>query len=165
MKGLRGAELEARVGYVLERCAVANVKDKLLGKLSKGYRQRVGMAQVQPVDQFRPGDVAAAVEAAFAGTTVGRIFDRGTAFDLVVKFDPSRQRFDRAVSLAAEGRLMPSLVLDGALAFAFMPLAQVWGFPPGIAECIRLHRSVDDTGLPAPRAVAQRHLTAQGQGG
>ena len=33
-----------------------------------------------------------------------------------------------AVSLAAEGRLMPSLVLDGALAFAFMPLAQVWGF-------------------------------------
>jgi gliding motility-associated transport system ATP-binding protein len=30
---------------VCERCAVADVKEKLLGKLSKGYRQRVGLAQ------------------------------------------------------------------------------------------------------------------------
>jgi ABC-2 type transport system ATP-binding protein len=29
----------------LDRCAVADVRDKLLGKLSKGYRQRVGLAQ------------------------------------------------------------------------------------------------------------------------
>ncbi len=29
----------------MERCAIADVKDKLIGKLSKGYRQRVGLAQ------------------------------------------------------------------------------------------------------------------------
>src|SRR5262252_123513 len=34
-------------------------------------------------------DVGEAIETAFAGATVGRIFDRGTAFDLVVKFDAS----------------------------------------------------------------------------
>lgn len=45
IKGLRGAELTKRVDYVLGRCAVADVKDKVLGKLSKGYRQRVGLAQ------------------------------------------------------------------------------------------------------------------------
>jgi ABC-2 type transport system ATP-binding protein len=45
LKGLTGADLEKRVAYVLERCAVADVKTKLLGKLSKGYRQRVGLAQ------------------------------------------------------------------------------------------------------------------------
>ncbi|HVO64446.1 MAG TPA: ATP-binding cassette domain-containing protein [Terriglobales bacterium] len=45
LKGLRGAELSKRVDYVLERCAVADVRTKLLGKLSKGYRQRVGLAQ------------------------------------------------------------------------------------------------------------------------
>ena len=45
LKGLRGDELRKRVGYVCERCAIADVKDKLLGKLSKGYRQRVGLAQ------------------------------------------------------------------------------------------------------------------------
>ena len=40
---------------------------------------------------LRADDVAEAVETAFAGTTVGRIFDRATAFDLVVKFDPTSQ--------------------------------------------------------------------------
>ncbi len=45
LKGLSGDELRKRVDYVCERCAVADVKDKLLGKLSKGYRQRVGLAQ------------------------------------------------------------------------------------------------------------------------
>jgi ABC-2 type transport system ATP-binding protein len=45
LKGLSGAELRQRIDYVAERCAIADVKDKLLGKLSKGYRQRVGLAQ------------------------------------------------------------------------------------------------------------------------
>lgn len=45
LKGLRGADLTKRVEYVLERCSVADVRKKLIGKLSKGYRQRVGLAQ------------------------------------------------------------------------------------------------------------------------
>src|SRR5271163_4820923 len=45
LKGLSGSELTKRVEYVLERCAIADVRGKLLGKLSKGYRQRVGLAQ------------------------------------------------------------------------------------------------------------------------
>jgi len=45
LKGLSGTELGKRVDYACDRCAVADVKNKLLGKLSKGYRQRVGLAQ------------------------------------------------------------------------------------------------------------------------
>jgi len=45
LKGLSGAELRHRVDTVCDRCAVSDVKSKLLGKLSKGYRQRVGLAQ------------------------------------------------------------------------------------------------------------------------
>src|SRR6201997_2879177 len=45
VKGLSGAELQKQVDYVCDRCAIADVKKKLLGKLSKGYRQRVGLAQ------------------------------------------------------------------------------------------------------------------------
>ena len=45
LKGLSGAELAKRVDYVCERCSVSDVRKKLLGKLSKGYRQRVGLAQ------------------------------------------------------------------------------------------------------------------------
>jgi len=49
---------------------------------------------------LRPGDVAEAIETSLAGVTVGRIFDRGTAFDLTVKFDPSAgSEFDRIADL------------------------------------------------------------------
>src|SRR5438128_1703075 len=45
LKGLSGADLQQRVDTVSERCAIGDVKGKLLGKLSKGYRQRVSLAQ------------------------------------------------------------------------------------------------------------------------
>jgi ABC-2 type transport system ATP-binding protein len=45
LKGLSKADLGKRVDYVCERCAVADVRDKLISKLSKGYRQRIGLAQ------------------------------------------------------------------------------------------------------------------------
>jgi len=45
LKGLAGAELEKRIAFVVDRCAIGDMKTKLLGKLSKGYRQRVGLAQ------------------------------------------------------------------------------------------------------------------------
>ena len=49
---------------------------------------------------LRADDIAEAVETSFSGATVGRIFDRGTAFDLVVKFDPESQAdFDRLADL------------------------------------------------------------------
>src|SRR5439155_472653 len=45
LKGLSGTELRQRVDTACERCAITDVRSKLLGKLSKGYRQRVGLAQ------------------------------------------------------------------------------------------------------------------------
>ncbi len=45
LKGLSGTDLRTRVDYACERCAVADVRNKIIGKLSKGYRQRVGLAQ------------------------------------------------------------------------------------------------------------------------
>lgn len=45
IKGLPRAELKKRVGEVNEKCAIADVQDRQIGKLSKGYRQRVGLAQ------------------------------------------------------------------------------------------------------------------------
>jgi ABC-2 type transport system ATP-binding protein len=45
LKGIPAGDLKRRVNEVAERCAVAEVQTKLIGKLSKGYRQRVGLAQ------------------------------------------------------------------------------------------------------------------------
>jgi ABC-2 type transport system ATP-binding protein len=38
------AELKKRTEYVLERCWLKNVRRRVIGQLSKGYRQRVGLA-------------------------------------------------------------------------------------------------------------------------
>jgi ABC-2 type transport system ATP-binding protein len=45
LKGIPSANLPARIQEVSERCAIADVQDRLIAKLSKGYRQRVGLAQ------------------------------------------------------------------------------------------------------------------------
>ena len=45
LKNVPGGEVKSRTEQVMERCAVADVKSKLISKLSKGYRQRVGLAQ------------------------------------------------------------------------------------------------------------------------
>ncbi|MBY0373344.1 MAG: ABC transporter ATP-binding protein [Bryobacteraceae bacterium] len=45
LKGLNKADLPKRVDDVMKKCAVDDVRDKLINKLSKGYRQRVGLAQ------------------------------------------------------------------------------------------------------------------------
>jgi ABC-2 type transport system ATP-binding protein len=45
VKGLTGAARRAAVDEVIAQCALAEVADRHTGKLSKGYRQRVGLAQ------------------------------------------------------------------------------------------------------------------------
>ncbi len=45
IKGVGRGERRARVAEVMERCFIADMQHRLIGKLSKGYRQRVGLAQ------------------------------------------------------------------------------------------------------------------------
>ena len=45
IKNLPKLGRQKRINEVMERCAVADVRNKEIGKLSKGYRQRVGLAQ------------------------------------------------------------------------------------------------------------------------
>ena len=44
-KGLRGAELEQQIQEVIEQTKIDNVKKRCISALSKGYKQRVGIAQ------------------------------------------------------------------------------------------------------------------------
>lgn len=45
LKGLRGRKLEEELERVLAACSVQNVASRRIGNLSKGYRQRIGLAQ------------------------------------------------------------------------------------------------------------------------
>lgn len=44
-RGMTADRLSERLDYVRDKCALSSVWSKSIGKLSKGYRQRVGMAQ------------------------------------------------------------------------------------------------------------------------
>jgi ABC-2 type transport system ATP-binding protein len=45
MKGVPRSERRRRVADTMERCLITDVQNRLIGKLSKGYKQRVGLAQ------------------------------------------------------------------------------------------------------------------------
>ncbi|MBN1356679.1 ATP-binding cassette domain-containing protein [bacterium] len=45
IKGMTGPEGKRRIGSVIEDCGLDQVRNRIIGKLSKGYRQRVGLAQ------------------------------------------------------------------------------------------------------------------------
>ena len=44
LKGLRRAHARARVDTVMEQCGLTDVRHRIIGHLSKGYQQRVGLA-------------------------------------------------------------------------------------------------------------------------
>jgi len=45
LKGIGSGEINGKVADVVGKCALGDVRGKLIGQLSKGYRQRVGIAQ------------------------------------------------------------------------------------------------------------------------
>ncbi len=44
LRGMDRASRKKRIDYVVERCWLGNVRERVIGRLSKGYRQRVGLA-------------------------------------------------------------------------------------------------------------------------
>ncbi len=50
LKGLNGKLLRQRLGEVTEACGLKDVERKLVGRLSKGFRQRVGLADTLIAD-------------------------------------------------------------------------------------------------------------------
>ncbi len=45
IKGVSRRDIKTRLDETMEKCAVGDVRNRQIGKLSKGYRQRVGLAQ------------------------------------------------------------------------------------------------------------------------
>jgi ABC-2 type transport system ATP-binding protein len=45
IKQVTGKEKKSRIFYVIEKCGLSDVRKRIIGHLSKGYRKRVGIAQ------------------------------------------------------------------------------------------------------------------------
>jgi ABC-2 type transport system ATP-binding protein len=68
LRGVRRAALDEALDRVIEACTLRSVTDRMLGHLSKGYRQRVGLAQAlihdpevlildEPTNGLDPGQI------------------------------------------------------------------------------------------------------------
>ena len=68
LKGLGGARLRTRTGEVMEACSLTDVRRKMIGSLSKGFRQRVALADAliseppllildEPMNGLDPGQI------------------------------------------------------------------------------------------------------------
>jgi ABC-2 type transport system ATP-binding protein len=45
IKGVSKAQRKSQVDDVMQKCSIGDVRNRIIGKLSKGYKQRVGLAQ------------------------------------------------------------------------------------------------------------------------
>ncbi|MBF0441659.1 MAG: ABC transporter ATP-binding protein [Oligoflexales bacterium] len=68
LRGVPIKDADLRVGQAIDRLSIGEVKDRLIGNLSKGYRQRVGLAQAlvhnpevlifdEPTEGLDPGQI------------------------------------------------------------------------------------------------------------
>lgn len=68
LKGLAGKTMRVRVGEVMDRCGLTDVRRRRIGNLSKGYRQRIGLADAivhepdllildEPTNGFDPNQI------------------------------------------------------------------------------------------------------------
>jgi ABC-2 type transport system ATP-binding protein len=68
LKGMTGKAMRARVGEVMDRCGLTDARRRMIGNLSKGYRQRIGLADAivhepdllildEPTNGFDPNQI------------------------------------------------------------------------------------------------------------
>jgi ABC-2 type transport system ATP-binding protein len=124
LHGLRGPALASAVASVIERCSLGEVRRRLLGNLSKGYQQRVGIAQAIVHDPAlivldEPASGLDPVQAANIRTLV-RELGRDHAVILSTHLLPDVQACCDRVAILHQGRLrrdtpIQALAQDAAL--------------------------------------------------
>lgn len=120
LQGLRGSALRAAVAAVMAECALEAVAQRLLGRLSKGYRQRAGLAQALLHDPAlllldEPGDGLDPLQNQALRALIRRRAERGCA----VIFSSHRldevQNLCTAVLILRDGQVIHQAALQNRL--------------------------------------------------
>jgi ABC-2 type transport system ATP-binding protein len=159
LHGLRGTMLREAVTQVINECNLEGVTRRLLGRLSKGYRQRVGLAQTLLHDPAlllldEPGDGLDPLQSQALRALIRRRAERGRAVII------SSHRLDEVQSLCTSVLMLRegSVIYQGALQG---PVAS--GEPPGALVRVRLTPPGTPTALAALEPVAQAEALDDGR--
>ena len=165
LKELGGSRLRERVAAVMQQCALIDRARSLIGSLSKGYRQRVGLADAllhepdllvldEPVSGLDP-----AARRDFLSELVEQVIERGTTvvFSTHILSDLERVAFHMA--FLARGRIVLQAPLDELLERSRRLIGTAEQLQPLLAGATVLHRQAE-AGQPREQLLV-RYATAQ----
>jgi ABC-2 type transport system ATP-binding protein len=151
LKGLAGSSLRAEVASVCERLALSQVQDLLIGKLSRGYRQRVAIAQAllnsppllildEPTNGLDPHQIIEIRELVRTLATTHTILITSHILSEV-------EKVVHRVAILLNGRLLTVRSLNGREAVQRLRLT-VRGQPHNTVQaCLRTVPGVQDVGI------------------
>jgi len=111
IKGVPAAERRQRVQHVMDRVRVTDMADRLCGRLSKGYRQRVGLAQaiIHNPDVLVLDEPTAGVDVELRQELwryIRRLHSQGTTIVLTTHYLEEADEYADRVLLMAHGRIV-----------------------------------------------------------
>jgi ABC-2 type transport system ATP-binding protein len=148
LKGLAGRPLHDGMASVCERLALSNVRHMLIGKLSRGYRQRVAIAQAllnnppllildEPTNGLDPRQIIAMRELIRALATTHTILVTSHILSEI-------EKVAHRVAILLDGRLLAVQALDGGDAMCYLRLT-IRGRPQEkVQTCLRAVPGVED---------------------
>jgi ABC-2 type transport system ATP-binding protein len=151
LKGLAGRSLRAGVASVCERLALSQVQDLIIGKLSRGYRQRVAIAQAllnsppllildEPTNGLDPQQIIEIRELVHSLTTTHTILITSHILSEV-------EKVVHRVAILLNGRLLTVRSLHARTAAQRLRLT-VRGQPQdAVQACLRAVPGVQDVGI------------------
>ncbi|HEX4588330.1 MAG TPA: ATP-binding cassette domain-containing protein [Gemmataceae bacterium] len=155
IKGLHGAKRKQRIDYVLGRCWLTDVDRQLIGTLSKGYRQRVGLADTLLADPavLILDEPTSGLDPAQIRETRTLIHELGKEHTLILSTHilPEVEMTCNRVIIIHQGRVAESRMLDDLESQAGAPIHDV------IAE-----GPIDDTPLRGLPHVTEIETTRTG---
>jgi ABC-2 type transport system ATP-binding protein len=148
LKGLTGRPLHNGMASVCERLALSNVRHSLIGKLSRGYRQRVAIAQAllnnppllildEPTNGLDPRQIIAMRQLIRALAPTQTILVTSHILSEI-------EKVAHRVAILLDGRLLAVQALDGGETVCYLRLT-IRGRPPEkVQTCLRAVPGVED---------------------
>jgi ABC-2 type transport system ATP-binding protein len=157
LRGVAPSRLKDRIGDVIETCHLEEYADVLIGKLSKGFKQRVGVAQaiVHEPDVLILDEPTIGIDPIQVSMTRKLIKELGKEHTVILSTHilPEASAVCERVIIIHEGKIVAEdriQNLASLLAGSRLVRLEIEGPPKEIADCLRRVKGVSRVGYQEP---------------